>query len=82
MLTRLTITEWPETEVATSFDFDLLAVENRDDLFGHRRRIHDGAVHDRVLRQRLQAEAHQLVAVFRLLQLDGFHRTRADVQAD
>ena len=30
---------------------DLLLVENRDDLFGDRGRVHDGAVHDRILRQ-------------------------------
>ena len=82
MLTRFTITEWPETEVATSFDFDLLPVKDGDDLFGHRRSVHDGAVHDGVLGQRLQAIAHQLVTDFRFLQLDGFNRTRADVQAN
>ena len=61
---------------------DFLRIEDRDDLFGDRRGVHDGAVHDRVLRQRLEAETHQLVALFRLLQLDGLHRTRADIQAD
>ncbi len=62
--------------------FDLLAVEDRNNLLRHRGRIHDRAVDYGVLRQRLDAVTHQLVARFRFLQLDGFHRTRADVQAD
>src|SRR5208282_2009859 len=42
----------------------------------------DGAVHDGVLRKGFEAIAGELVRALDLLQLDGFHRTRADIQPD
>jgi len=59
---------------------DLLAVENRANGAGDERRVHDGAIDDRVLCQRLQAEAHQLVALLGALQLHGLDGTGADVE--
>ena len=60
----------------------LLRIEDRDDLLGDGRGVHDGAIDDRVLGQRFQAKADQFVAVLGLLQLDGFYGAGADVQAD
>ena len=56
------------------FRLDLLPVENGYDLFGDRGRIHDGAVHDRILCQRLKSEAHQFITSLRLFQLNRFDR--------
>ena len=62
-VTRFTITEWPETAVATARVLISWLVEDRADRSRHQRRVHDRAVHHRILRQRLQAEADQLVAL-------------------
>ncbi len=64
------------------FRLDFLIIEDRDDLLGDRRSVHDGAVHDGVLGEGFDAVTDQLVAGLGLLQLDCLDRTRADVQAD
>ena len=79
-VTRLTITEWPETAVATFSGLYFLRFENVADRARNQRRVHDGAVHHGILRQRFQTKTHQFIALFGALQLDGFDRARADVQ--
>ena len=66
-VTRLTITEWPETAVATFFVLTLLGVKNIADRAGDERRVHNRAVYNRVLGQRFQPKTDELVAVFRAL---------------
>ena len=57
------------------FDLDFLGFEYSGDFFRDGRRVHDGAVNDGVLRQRLESEANKLKSRLRFLQLNGFDRT-------
>ena len=81
----LTMTALPETLVATSCGLDLLRGEQPLDGVDDRAGVHDGAVDDRLRRQRLHADVHELVlgaALAAGLQLDGLDGGRADVEAD
>src|SRR5260370_39797145 len=60
---------------------DLLAVEYRSDRSRNERGVHDGAVDHCILRQRLQAEAHQFIPLLGTLQFDGLDRARTDVES-
>ena len=61
---------------------DVFVVEDAADRVGDLRRIHDRAVHHRILGQRFHAEADQFVAGFRRFQFDRFNRTRTDIEPD
>src|SRR5580692_4435879 len=61
---------------------DLVRIKNVADGPGDERRIHDGAVHDCILRQGFQTETNEFVPVFRAFQLHGFNGAGADVQTD
>src|SRR2546422_7027147 len=62
--------------------FDLLPFKDAGDCCGNERRIHDRAIDDGILRQRLQAVAHKLITLFRALQLHSLDGTGTNVETN
>ena len=62
--------------------FDLLEIEDLGDGIGDLRRIHDGAVNNGVLCQRLHSITNQLIPGLRRLQLHGLNGAGANVQTN
>ncbi len=76
------MTALPESEAATSRVLNALPSKTLADGVGDGRAVDDGAIDDAVGRHRLDAEAHDLVALAAGLEFDGFDGARPDVEAD